>query len=117
MIESIRPELLPFGIEATILHPGDFNTQISSNRKKSAATNEGSAYFDECARFEEFYSDCEAQARGPDILARLIENLLKRQRLPARVIAGTAIERLGVRAKYWLPSRLFEHLLGRIYAP
>ncbi|MGD9829431.1 MAG: SDR family NAD(P)-dependent oxidoreductase, partial [Hyphomicrobiaceae bacterium] len=46
LVESIRPELRAFGIDATVIHPGDFKTELSSKAGVSAATLPGSPYHD-----------------------------------------------------------------------
>ena len=64
-------------------------------------------------RAVEFYRKAEEQGRIPEILARKIEALLDGPRLPVRVVAGSSFERLGVLAKAWLPSPLFERIVGK----
>jgi NAD(P)-dependent dehydrogenase (short-subunit alcohol dehydrogenase family) len=117
LIESIRCELSPFGIEATVIHPGDFNTALAANATISAATQPGSPYYDVFHRAAQFYTKSEEQARSPEILARKIDTLLDRPRLPVRLVMGTPLERLGVLAKNWVPSRLFETIVGKAYGP
>jgi NAD(P)-dependent dehydrogenase (short-subunit alcohol dehydrogenase family) len=117
LIEAVRPEISPFGIDATVIHPGDFNTALSANRTTSGATQPGSPYYDVFHRAAEFYRKAEEQARSPGILACKIEALLDCPRLPVRVVVGTTFERLGVLAKNWLPSPLFEIIVGKAYGP
>ena len=117
LLESVRPELSPFGIDATVVHPGDFNTSLGANAATSEATRPGSPYYDALARAAEFYRQAEAQARSPKILARRIDALLDRRHLPVRVVVGTQTEKLGVLAKNLLPSRLFEMIVAKAYGP
>jgi len=117
LVESVRAEISPFGIDATVIHPGDFNTAHVANGTTSAATQPGSPYYDVFHRAAEFYLKSEEQARSPDILARKIHALLDRRRLPVRVVVGTPLETLGVLAKNWLPSRLFEAMVSKVYGP
>lgn len=117
LLESVRPEISPFGIDATVIHPGDFNTAFEANRTTSAATQPGSPYYDVFHRAAEFYRKTEEQARSAEILARKIDVLLDLRRLPVKVVVGTPLETLGVRAKNWLPSRLFEIIVGKVYGP
>ncbi|MEZ5856416.1 MAG: SDR family NAD(P)-dependent oxidoreductase [Hyphomicrobiaceae bacterium] len=114
LIESIRPELRPFGVEATVVHPGDFNTPITANRVVTSATTPGTPYFEAFQRAVDFYKKVETEARHPEVLARRIDRLIDQRSLPVRVVAGTALEVLGVLAKRSLPSRVFE--LGRAAA-
>ncbi len=117
LIQAVRPELSPFGIDATVIHPGDLNTKIGAHRKKSAATKFGSPYYDVLRRTARFYDRSEKGARNPDALARKIDLLLDDQKLPVRKVVGTVLERLGVLAQDVIPSRLFEKLLNRVYGP
>ncbi len=117
LIEAMRPEIRPFGIDATVVHPGDFNTALSATRTTSAATQSESPYFAVFHRAAEFYRKAEENARNPSILARKIEALLDAPRLPVRVVFGTSFERLGVLAKSSLPSSLFEVIVGKAYGP
>ena len=117
LIEALRPEVARYGIEATIVHPGDFNTNLRTNCSTSAATKLGSSYYGEFERYAEFYHQCEAQGRQPDALAARIDSLLERRRLPAKVVAGTRLETLGAIGKRLLPARLFERIAGIIHSP
>jgi hypothetical protein len=64
-----------------------------------------------------FYAAQESNAESPEALARKVARLLSRRSLPARVIVGTPLERLGVSGKRYLPGRSFEYLLRKAYAP
>ncbi len=116
-VESLRPEIQPFGVQATVLHPGDLNTAIDANQVVSSNTNSGSPYREVFQRTVAFYGEAVKKARSPDGLARRVEKLLSRQRLPVRLIVGTPIEVLGVCSKSVLPARSFEYLLAKAYGP
>ena len=55
LVQALRMEIRPFGIEATVVHPGDFNTAISANQILCANANADSAYFAACQRTIEIY--------------------------------------------------------------
>lgn len=115
LLEALRPEIAPFGIDATIVHPGDFRTSLATSGSTTAASRPGSAYWDAFQRAAAFYHQAEAQARSPDILARRIDRLLDRRKLPPRIVVGTSMETIGVIAKRTLPARLFERILASSY--
>jgi len=117
LIEALRTEVQPFGIEATIVHPGNFDTALRVNRTLSRDTNTASPYFAAFERTLSFYQGKESKARGPHEMARKIDALLSRRRLPVRYVIGTPLEMLGVWAKAFLPSRTFEFLVRRAYGP
>lgn len=116
LVESLRHELAPFGVEATVVHPGDFKTDLSTRGAVSAATTPASPYDTAFRRALAYYHKAEAEARSPAILAARIDALLDRRRLPPKVIVGTAMEVAGVVLKRTLPARLFERILAQSYS-
>lgn len=115
MIEAIRPELKPFGIEAAIIHPGDFKTEFAEKGTVSAATQPGTPHHELFEKAHAFYRKAEAEARSPDILAARIDSLVDKSGLPVRIIVGTTMESAGVVAKKLLPSKWFEAVLASSY--
>jgi NAD(P)-dependent dehydrogenase (short-subunit alcohol dehydrogenase family) len=96
LVEALRGEIEPLGIDATIVHPGDLNTEFGRHRVVARAARSSPAYADAFEKTLRFYAEQEEAGPLPDALARTIERLLARRRLPARVIHGTVLERLGV---------------------
>jgi len=117
LIEALRGEVAPFGIQATVVHPGDLNTAFGANRVLGRKAGTMSAYRARCQEILQFYAAQEDNGASPQALARKVEKLLARRSLPARVIVGTALEKLGVSGKRYLPGRTFEYLLRKAYAP
>ena len=115
LVEALRMEVKPFGIEATVVHPGDFNTQISANQVLCGNAGAQSAYDVICRRTIEIYDAAVRRARPADVVARRIERLLARRRLPVRSVLGTPSEVMGVWLKSTLPSRSFEYLFRKSY--
>jgi NAD(P)-dependent dehydrogenase (short-subunit alcohol dehydrogenase family) len=114
-VEALRMEVGPFGIEATVVHPGDFKTAISTNQVYSQNANASSPYFDDFQRTVRLYDEAVNGARPPEIVAREVETLLARRRLPVRSLVGTPTELTGVWLKSFLPSRGFEYLFRQSY--
>jgi NAD(P)-dependent dehydrogenase (short-subunit alcohol dehydrogenase family) len=115
LVEALRMEVAPFGIEATVVHPGDFNTAISANQVLCGRSGADSPYHAVCHRTIEIYDAAVRRARPADVVARRIERLLARRRLPVRSVLGTPSEVLGVWLKSALPSRGFEYLFRKSY--
>jgi NAD(P)-dependent dehydrogenase (short-subunit alcohol dehydrogenase family) len=115
LVEALRMEVRPFGIEATVVHPGDFNTQISANQVLCGNAGAQSAYDAICRRTVEIYDTAVRRARPADVVARRVERLLARRRLPVRSVLGTPSEVMGVWLKSTLPSRGFEYLFRKSY--
>ena len=117
LVEALRGEVAPFGIQATIVHPGDINTAFGANRVFGRNVGDTSAYQ---ARFQDtlrFYAAQEQNGASPHVLARRVQKLLVQRSLPARVVVGTPLEKLGVSGKRYLPARTFEYLMRKAYAP
>lgn len=115
LVESLRMEVGPFGIEATVVHPGDFNTEISASQILCASATPDSAYFEACRRTIDIYDTNVRMARSADVVARKVERLLGRRRLPVRAVLGTPTEVAAVWLKAMLPSRSFEYLFRKSY--
>ncbi len=115
MMQALRIEVAPFGIQATILHPGDIQTDISSNQLEGSRTGAASAYHGRFKATVETYDTAVTRARPPGVIADAVARLLDSQRMPPRVIAGTANERTGVVLKSLLPARVFELIIRKTY--
>lgn len=115
MVQALRIELAPFGIQASIVHPGDIQTDISTNQIEGKQTGDTSAYRDRFKATIEAYDKSVAKARTPDVIADAVARMLRRRRQPPRVIAGTPNERSGVVLKALLPPRVFETILRKTY--
>lgn len=117
LVEALRTEVRPFGIEASVLHPGDLNTAIGVNRVISENANDSSAYDAAFRSAVAFYAASEKKGPAPDVVARAVERMLHRRRLPVRTVVGTALELMGVWSKTVLPARSFEYLMRQAYGP
>jgi NAD(P)-dependent dehydrogenase (short-subunit alcohol dehydrogenase family) len=111
LVEALRTEIAPFGIQASILHPGAFRTALDAN--EVFASNSNSAYY------ETFRKTCALRAAMdkplPTAIARKVQKMLSSRSLPVRVILGSPLEKLGVLGKSFLPSRTFEYVFRKAY--
>lgn len=117
LIEALRPEIGPFGIDAAILHPGDIDTEIGQHRVATCNSGGASPYSQAFARTVAYYAKAEQNGSPPDLVARAVERLLNQKHMPVRAVAGTWLERLGVVAKRLLLSKHFEVLMQLAYGP
>ena len=115
LMQALRIEVRPFGVEATILHPGDIRTDISANQLEGERTGQGSAYHAPFRATVDAYDKAVREARPPDVVADAVLHLLARRRLPPRLIVGSPTERAGVILKAVLPPRLFELVIRSSY--
>lgn len=117
LVEALRTEVEPLGVQATIVHPGDFHTSLGANRLHCTDTKSGTTYFERFTRSVAFYDAAEKAGGSADDVARKVESLLDRRRLPARLVVGSPLEIAGVWAKALMPSRCFEYIFRKAYSP
>jgi NAD(P)-dependent dehydrogenase (short-subunit alcohol dehydrogenase family) len=115
LVEALRLEVDQFGIQVTALHPGDFKTAISDHQIMSRNANGNSPYAATCNRTVEIYDNNVRHARPADVVARKVEALLSRRRLPVRCVVGSPTEVAAVWLKSLLPSRAFESIFRSAY--
>jgi NAD(P)-dependent dehydrogenase (short-subunit alcohol dehydrogenase family) len=88
-MESLAPEVAPFGISTTIVNPGMFRTELlteaSATYAKSSITD-----YTECgaAQQGEYEAQNGRQARDPAKLAQTLLTIADQQPPPRRFIAG-----------------------------
>lgn len=117
MMEALRMEIAPFGVEACIVHPGDYNTAFSLNRNYPERARRKDAYSPRFGRAVQVYYEAERKGGSPEDFALKLELLLSRSSLPAKSVIGLPIEHVGVWAKALLPPKAFETLFRMAYAP
>lgn len=110
--DSLRRELLPFGVAVVIIEPGSFRTSIW--RKVEAmdvSRYEGTAYAAALARVRHAALRGAESAPPPDKVVRAVREALTARRPPLRVIV-TAHGWLD-RITLWLPDRWLDWLIAR----
>ncbi len=113
LTEALRIEVRPFGIEVTLLEPGDFRTGFTDNRKLAAAGD--GTYRERCRRAIEIMERDERGGAAPETLARLLARLVEGGPPRPRYVAGMAAQRIAVLVKRLAPARLSERLLAAYY--
>ena len=115
MMQALRIEIAPFGVDATIVHPGDVQSDITSVQVEGKGAGPGSAYYERFKRTNEIYDRLVREGPTPDAVARAVVRALGRRRMPARLVVGTFMEKGGVFLKATLPPRLFELVIRSNY--
>jgi NAD(P)-dependent dehydrogenase (short-subunit alcohol dehydrogenase family) len=118
--EALAYEVAPFGIDVTLVQPGNVSTDFTASRglagMDGAAGGEGVAG---AAAGDPVYGAAVAKALGvmerdelsgapPDDIAVAVRRVLNAKRPPRRVSAGKASERVAILAKRIMPYRMFE---------
>jgi NAD(P)-dependent dehydrogenase (short-subunit alcohol dehydrogenase family) len=115
LTEALRIEVKPFGIRVVQIEPGDYRTDFGSNRRKTSASETGSAY---SRQFVAALSAAEAaESRGPtpEGIAQLVHSIMQDPRPRPRYPVGPLLQRFGVWMRKWLPAGLFESIIMKTY--
>ena len=104
--EAMAYEVAPFGINVTVVEPGNIRTDFTDNRRAAAA--DPGPYSAAMVHAIEVMEADERNGSDPATVARVIVAQLETRRPRRRISAGKAGERVGVVAKRLLPHRWFE---------
>jgi NAD(P)-dependent dehydrogenase (short-subunit alcohol dehydrogenase family) len=88
-MESLAPEVAPFGIGTTIVNPGFFRTELLTEQSTSYAEASIDDYAERRAKQLEFWTSQNGKQGGdPAKLARALLTITGQERPPLRFIAG-----------------------------
>jgi NAD(P)-dependent dehydrogenase (short-subunit alcohol dehydrogenase family) len=113
-LEAFRYEVRPFGIQASLVEPGDFRTGFTDARKAApaSATSDYKKYYDAAMGVQ--VRD-EMAGHDPLEVAKLVQRVLEARRMRVRYTVGPVFERFAVIAKRVISSGLFEFLFRKYY--
>ncbi len=106
--EALAYEVAPFGIDVTLVEPGNIRTDFTANRKMASASTDDDVYKGALDTAVGVMERDEANGAAPQLVAAVVHKILDARRPPRRVSVGKAGERIGVLAKRLLPHRVFE---------
>ncbi|MDD2648349.1 MAG: SDR family oxidoreductase [Eubacteriales bacterium] len=113
--ECLRLEAKPFGIEVTLIEPGDHRGGSDKYRGHAAAIGDGSPYSEHYRSATEQIAHDEHNGSSPEKLGKAVVRLLKRKRLPLRKVIAKPDQRLAVILHRILPGVLFQNLFIDTY--
>jgi len=88
-MESLAPEILPFGIRTTIVNPGFFRTELLTEQSTQYAETSLADYAERGAKQLEFWKSQNGKQGGdPAKLARALMTIAAQEQPPLRFIAG-----------------------------
>ncbi len=114
--EALAYEVAPFGVDVTLVEPGNVRTGFTAARRDIGADPDadrgrdggGSPYREASAKAVGKMAEDEAGGVDPGDVADVVVEVLGSRRPPRRVSVGRFDERIGITAKRLLPHRLFE---------
>ena len=109
MVESLRYEVRPFGIQACLIEPGDFRTGFTAARRYVKKADDASPYKKHFEAAMDVQIRDESQGFAPLVVAKRVLQLLESPRLPVRTTVGPGFERFAVIVKRLIPARWFEN--------
>ena len=109
--DSLRRELLPFGVRVIVIEPGSFQTQIWSKvQAMDLGRYQDSPYGVAFGRFGRAALRGAEQAPPPDKVARAVRRALTARRPPLRIVVPPhPLDRVGL----WIPERWLDWLIYR----
>lgn len=111
--ESLSMEIKKFGIEVSIIEPGDFKTSINQNRRLAQNVDE-KTYPNFKSALEQVNQEVE-HAQDPILIAHKIEKIIKTKKPSLYYQVGTPVQKLSIFLKRILPSRTFERMIMKHY--
>jgi NAD(P)-dependent dehydrogenase (short-subunit alcohol dehydrogenase family) len=88
-MESLAPEIAPFGIHTTVVNPGFFRTELLTQESTNYAPATIEDYAERNAATREFYASMNGKQPGdPAKLARALLTIADQKQPPFRFIAG-----------------------------
>jgi NAD(P)-dependent dehydrogenase (short-subunit alcohol dehydrogenase family) len=88
-MESLAPEIAPFGLTTTIVNPGFFRTELLTEQSMNFAESSIDAYSERRAAQEAFWKSHNGKQGGdPAKLARALLTIADQEKPPLRFIAG-----------------------------
>jgi NAD(P)-dependent dehydrogenase (short-subunit alcohol dehydrogenase family) len=115
LTESLRMEVHRFGVRVVLVEPGDFATGFTDNRRPARGAAQNQAY---AGAYRSALSVVEKDERGggsPEAIGRLVARILSARSPRLRYTVGPVLQRIAVRLKSVLPSKLFGWALRQYY--
>ncbi len=106
--EALAYEVAPFGIQVTLVEPGNVRTDFTSSRRDVEIGAGEDTYSTAVAKAVGLMEKDEANGVEPLDVAVTVERVLRASRPRRRVSVGKIGERIGLPAKRLMPFRFFE---------
>ncbi|WP_408888203.1 SDR family oxidoreductase [Myxococcus faecalis] len=115
LTESLRQEVEAFGIQASLVEPGDVRTRLTDNRVRAEGSRDGSAYREPFEKVLAIIEKEEREGVPAEAVARKVLEVMEAREPDVRYSVGKLSQRAAVVAKTLLPARTFEGLLMSMF--
>lgn len=113
--EALRMEVWPFGIRVSMVEPGDFATAMTSKRIMTAASTAASPYYARCTRAIAQMAYDEQRNKDISPVVNAVVKILSDPKPALRYPRATAVQRILVAARPFMPHAMFEYLMMETY--
>jgi NAD(P)-dependent dehydrogenase (short-subunit alcohol dehydrogenase family) len=107
--EALAYEVAPFGVDVTLVQPGNISSDFADGRREAADSGD-EPYGDAYRGAIEIMVRDERDAVGSGVVAETVAGVVAARRPPRRVTSGSRGERSTVLLRRVLPGRAFEWL-------
>lgn len=112
--EALRLEVMGFGINVTVIEPGDFATSFTACRKSVTDPQVYKVYTSYARSLASIEKD-EMGGLKPEYLADKVSGIILKKRPKFHYIIATFVQKLSVVARTILPPRLFARIMKLYY--
>jgi short-subunit dehydrogenase len=114
--EALSMELRPFKIKVIIIEPGDYRTNINTNRKiAKKAMDTSSAYYESFQRTLGQVQEEVEMAWSPEKIAKDVERIISYKYPRLRFTSAPLKQKLSILMHKILPARMFEAIISYFY--
>ena len=113
--ELLRIEVKPFGIQVSMVEPGDYATGFTAHRQMTAASTAASPYYARVTRAVAIMARDEQANRDLGPVVRSVQRALAARRPRLRYPTATAVQRVLVALKPFLSDAMVAKLLTMTY--
>jgi len=114
LVETLRVEGRPFGIQATSINPGDMKTDFTANRVRAAALKPGSAYYEASMKSVKIMKKSELSSQGPEVIGELVCRLVDAKKLKPKYFIEPKYKALLFLMRFMSNARI-ERLIESLY--
>jgi NAD(P)-dependent dehydrogenase (short-subunit alcohol dehydrogenase family) len=113
--EALRMELVPYNIQACVVDPGDFATNINENRKVASPSKQGSVYQSEIERIENMINAEVAHAGNAEAVGVCIYKIMHTKMPKINYLVGKPMQKLSIMVRRLIPQTWFESIILNHY--